>query len=75
MPAPTAQPEPEEQIKQTDLEKIMGAVQSYTIQFNANPASLEELVSKGFLKSIPPAPAGKKWVYDAEKLNVVLTAQ
>ncbi len=53
----------------------MGAVQSYTIQFNSNPASLEELVSKGFLKSIPPAPAGKKWVYDAEKLNVVLAVQ
>jgi hypothetical protein len=72
----TAPSEPapvEGQIKETDLERIMGAVQSYTIQNNTNPSSLEELVAKGFLRSIPAAPAGKKWVYDASKLNVVLT--
>lgn len=54
----------------TSQEKILAAMQSYVIDNSANPKSLEELVAKRYLKSLPPAPEGKKWVYNPEKLNI-----
>jgi len=54
-------------------EKILAAMQSYVIDNSASPKSLEELVAKRYLKSIPPAPEGKKWIYNAETLAIELT--
>jgi len=53
-------------------EKILAAMQSYVIDNSASPKSLEELVAKRYLKSIPPAPEGKKWVYNPESLGIEL---
>lgn len=53
-------------------ERILAAMQSFVIDNSANPASLEELVARGYLKSLPAAPAGKKWVYNPESLAVEL---
>lgn len=54
----------------TSQERILAAMQSYVIDNSANPKSLEELVTRGYLKSLPPAPNGKKWVYNPEKLAI-----
>lgn len=56
----------------TAQERILAAMQSYVIDNSASPPSLETLVAKGYLKSLPPAPDGKKWVYNAERLAIEL---
>jgi hypothetical protein len=53
-------------------EKILAAMQSYVIDNSASPKSLEELVAKRYLRSIPAAPEGKKWVYNPESLAIEL---
>lgn len=52
--------------------RLEAALQSYVIDNSANPSSLEELVQKKYLRSLPPAPAGKKWSYSPEKLAIEL---
>lgn len=36
------------------------------------PERIEELVEKGTLKSLPPAPVGKKWAIDPSSRQIVL---
>ncbi len=71
-PAAPAGPAESAPLDATAQERILAAMQSYVIDNSANPKSLEELVTRGYLKSLPAAPAGKKWVYNPEKLAIEL---
>ncbi len=57
------------------LEAVTHAVQSFFINKERAPKNLEELVASGFLKKLPTPPAGKKYVYDPERANIVLADQ
>jgi len=37
--------------------------------------SLDELVTKGYLKKLPPPPQGMKWAYDSQKWKVSVVPQ
>jgi hypothetical protein len=60
------------------VEQLQGALQQYYLANAASPArftapkTLEELVSKGFLKKIPAAPPGKRIVYRPENWQVLI---
>lgn len=71
-PAAPAGPAESAPMDATAQERILAAMQSYVIDNSANPKSLEELVTRGYLKGLPAAPDGKKWVYNPEKLAIEL---
>ena len=68
--APAAPSNPE-----ADLKALNEAVRAHVMGLLKEPASLEELVKSGFLKRIPPAPAGKKFVLSPDKTTVLLVSQ
>ena len=48
----------------TDLEELRTAIAAYQTQQGRNPASLEELVERGIMRSLPPVPDGMVLSYD-----------
>lgn len=71
--AAAANAAPEQEIPSKDaLEAVTMAVQSYFIRYDRAPATLDELINSGYLRKLPAPPAGKKYVYDAEKANIRL---
>lgn len=61
----TAQSSPE-------LTELTGQVRRYSFEKRKLPANLGELVAAGYIKNVPPAPAGKAFAIDAERAEVVL---
>ena len=57
------------------LEAVTHALQSFSIAHERAPKSLEELISSGYLRKLPPPPAGKKYVYVPEINNISLADQ
>jgi hypothetical protein len=55
--------------------KITEAMQRFLERNNRLPKDFNELVSSKFLPSMPPAPAGKKYVLERTTLQVVLVDQ
>jgi len=47
-------------------------VDAYQKIYKRKPASLEQMVQEGFLKSLPPAPPGKRYSLDPATLRVSL---
>ena len=68
--APALPPNPE-----VDLKALNEAVRAYTMGQLKEPAALDDLVKSGFIKRLPKAPAGKKYVLDAKKSAVQLVDQ
>ncbi|HEV8542042.1 MAG TPA: hypothetical protein VGR78_06605 [Verrucomicrobiae bacterium] len=66
----SAQNEPD----QARLNELTQAVRRFGAEQQRRPQSLQELVDKGYLSSIPAAPAGKKFVIN-KNLAVVLEVQ
>ena len=54
----------------TNIGLVAQAVLAYNGEFGHAPATLEQLVSTGFLHHVPKAPKGKKYVIDAKTLSV-----
>ncbi len=58
----------------SDVEAMQAIVDGYAFGpdgLGAPPLnSLDDLVTKGFLKRLPPAPNGMKWAYDPSKWKV-----
>ena len=50
-------------------------IKTFQIQEGKNPASLQQLVKKGFVSSVPPAPVGKKYSYNAKTGKVKIVAK
>ena len=65
--------------KRGDLEALQAVVDAYSFGKEGLPPpplkDLEDLVKKGYLKSLPVSPPGKKWAYDAQKWKVSLVNQ
>jgi hypothetical protein len=46
------------------LDRLTQAVRKYAAETRAEPKSLNDLVTAGYLSELPEAPAGKKYVID-----------
>ena len=57
------------------LSTLTTAARKYAKEKQQIPASLDQLVSAGYLQSIPAASAGKKFVLDSRRVIVVLADQ
>lgn len=68
--APAAPPNPE-----VDLKALNEATRAYVMGQLKDPAALDDLVKEGFLKRVPAAPAGKKYVLSPDKKSVQLVSQ
>ncbi len=55
-----------------DLAKLNAKVREFTEAFGKPPISLQEMVDKKFLPSLPQPPPGKTLHYDAKTLQVEL---
>ena len=56
----------------TVLNELTQAVRKFGVEQRRVPKSLEEVAARGYLSSVPSAPAGKKFVID-KNLQVRLT--
>lgn len=68
--APAAPPNPE-----VDLKALNDAMRAYVMGQLKDPATLDDLVKAGFIKRLPQAPPGKKYVLDTKKSAVQLVNQ
>lgn len=59
-------------VKTVDVASLNSAVQLFNVQEGRNPKDLSELVEKNYLPSLPAAPAGSKFSYDASSGKVVV---
>jgi hypothetical protein len=63
----------------TDIEAMQAVVDGYAFGVDGLGApplnSLDDLVTKGYLKRLPPAPSGMKWAYDSVKWKVSVVPQ
>lgn len=62
-------------IKTVDVASINQAIQMFQVSEDRLPKSLEELVEKKYLPSVPKAPRGKQIVYDANTGTIKLVAE
>jgi hypothetical protein len=60
---------------QTTLTTLTDAARKYNIEKRQPPMSLEEVVAAGYLKSIPEAPAGKRFALNPRRVVVELVDQ
>ncbi|PAW76016.1 MAG: hypothetical protein B9S33_21280 [Pedosphaera sp. Tous-C6FEB] len=67
---PAAPPNPE-----VDLPALNQAARAYVMGQLKDPATLDDLVKEGFLKRVPTAPTGKKYVLSPDKKSVQLVNQ
>ncbi|MEN9574795.1 MAG: hypothetical protein RL514_2650 [Verrucomicrobiota bacterium] len=67
---PAAPPNPE-----VDLKALNEAVRAHVMGQLKDPATLDDLVQAGFIKRLPTAPAGKKYVLSPDKKSVQLVDQ
>lgn len=68
--APAAPPNPE-----VDLKALNEAVRAHVMGHLKEPATLEELVKAGYLKRLPTAPPGKKYMLSPDRGSVLLVNQ
>jgi len=63
----------------SDVETMQAIVDAYAFGVDGLGApplnSLDDLVTKGFLKRLPPPPKGMKWAYDSPKWKVSVVPQ
>lgn len=55
--------------------EINKALELWIFQRNQPPKDLNELVTAGYLQSLPTPPAGKKFAFDPVKMRVQLVAE
>lgn len=58
-----------------ELAELTKQLRRYSFEKRQLPKTVEELVSAGYIKAIPPAPGGKKYAIDGERAVVVLVDQ
>jgi len=58
--------------EEPSLAELHRALNAYTIGLLKEPATLEDLVKEGFIKRVPAAPPGKKFVLNAKKSAVLI---
>lgn len=69
----TSQPAPEgEPDTSAALVTLTQALRKYSLENRRVPASLDELVRAGYVRTIPTAPRGKKFAINPKRVEVVL---
>ena len=58
-----------------ELTELTKQVRRYSIEKRKLPQNVEELVTVGYIKSVPPAPTGKKYAIDTDRAQVILVDQ
>ena len=58
-----------------DLAALTQAIRRYGMEKQKTPQSLEEVQAAGYLKTIPAAPAGKRFAIEPKRLEVILVNQ
>jgi competence protein ComGC len=58
-----------------EIAELTKQVRRYSLEKRKLPEKMEDLVTAGYIKSVPPAPAGKKYAIDADRALVVLVNQ
>lgn len=58
-----------------DLAALTQTIRRYGMEKQKTPQSLEEVQAAGYLKTIPAAPAGKKFAIEPKRLEVILVNQ
>ena len=54
------------------LDQLTQTLRKYSAEKQRVPDSLDELVATGYLPSLPQAPAGKKFVINPQRVEVIL---
>lgn len=54
------------------LAQLTQVVRRYGVERRRVPQSLNELITAGYLTTLPPAPAGKQFAIDGKRMQVVL---
>lgn len=57
------------------LPYVQGAIESFLNGEGRNPTSFDEVIKKGYLRSLPAAPPGKKFMFDKETSSAKLVNQ
>lgn len=57
------------------LGELTQAVRKYSFEHQRLPKTMGDVVTAGYLKNMPQAPPGKKFVIDAKRVQVVLVNQ
>lgn len=55
-----------------ELIELTKQIRRYSFEKRKLPQSMEDLVSAGYIKSVPPAPAGKKYAIDSDRVQAIL---
>jgi hypothetical protein len=59
----------------TRADMLTTCVRKFIVAYGKPPKTLDEMVEKGILPRLPPAPAGKKFVYDETTKRVIVVNQ
>jgi len=65
-PSPVTRKLEEDAIRRTAILTVNEAVKGFRVIEKRYPSSLDEVVHKGFLRSLPVLPEGNSYQYDAE---------
>lgn len=57
------------------LAALTQAVRKYSFERRTMPKTFAEVVTAGYVRNVPPAPAGKKYEFDPKKSEVILVNQ
>jgi len=57
------------------LDELTQAVRKYSFERQRLPKTFNEVVAAGYVKSVPPAPPGKRFEIDPKTVQVVLVKQ
>jgi competence protein ComGC len=55
-----------------EVAELTQQLRRYSFEKRKLPENLDELVVAGYIKAVPPAPAGKKFAVDAKRAEVIL---
>ena len=55
-----------------ELAELTQQLRRYSFEKHKLPESLDELVTAGYIKAVPPAPTGKKFAVDAKRAEVIV---
>ena len=57
------------------LAELTQALRKYSFEHQRLPKSFSEVVAAGYVKDMPPAPAGRRFEIDPKTVQVVLVKQ
>ena len=62
-------------VRTVDIASVQSAINLFSVEEERYPKSLDELVQKRYIASIPAPPHGQKYLYDAAKGQVKIVTE